>query len=190
MALQMTFKAINDFIGLEGLMLTLLVYSAYSRITANDPLLPSVSQQAIAIKKAIVQIQKIQTKRQVNDALNTRNGPSIVTIYELTLNSNVLVWREGNTGQSGSWEGPYKLIAINGESCILALPHGNTTFRSTSVKPYFTNTKVEPASKESSAKLVPLPVKRGRGRLRKNPNITIFLQNDAQSNNAQFQTSR
>jgi len=43
MALQMTFKAINDFIGLEGLMLTLLVYSAYSRITANDPLLPSVS---------------------------------------------------------------------------------------------------------------------------------------------------
>ena len=59
----MTFKAINDFIGLEGLMLTLLVYSAYSRITANDPLLPSVSQQAIAIKKAIVQIQKIQAKR-------------------------------------------------------------------------------------------------------------------------------
>ena len=63
------------------------------------------------------------------------------------------------------------------------------TFCSTSVKPYFTNTKVEPAGKESSAKPVPLPVKRGKGRPRRNPNITVFLQNDAQLNNAQFQTS-
>jgi len=39
----MTFKAINDFIGLEGLVLTLLVYSAYPRITQNNPLLPSVA---------------------------------------------------------------------------------------------------------------------------------------------------
>ena len=27
-------------------------------------------------------------------------------------------------------------MAINGESCVLALPYGNTTFRSTSVKPF------------------------------------------------------
>ena len=32
-ALQMTFKAINDFIGLKGLIFTLLVYSIYPRIT-------------------------------------------------------------------------------------------------------------------------------------------------------------
>jgi hypothetical protein len=25
---------------------------------------------------------------------------------------------------------------MNGESCVLALPHGNTTFRSMSVKPF------------------------------------------------------
>jgi hypothetical protein len=39
----MTFKAINDFIGLDSLILTLLVYSAYPRITENDPLLLSVA---------------------------------------------------------------------------------------------------------------------------------------------------
>jgi hypothetical protein len=39
----MTFKAINDFVGLEGLMPTLLVYSAYPRITQNNPLSPSVA---------------------------------------------------------------------------------------------------------------------------------------------------
>lgn len=68
--------------------------------------------------------------------LNTRNGPNSTDIHALPLNSDVLVWREGNTGQSGKWEGPFKLISMDGESCILALPHGNTAFRSTSVKPY------------------------------------------------------
>jgi len=39
MALQMAFKAINDIIGLNSLIFTLLVYSAYSQITKHDPLL-------------------------------------------------------------------------------------------------------------------------------------------------------
>jgi len=72
-------------------------------------------------------------------------------------------------------------VAINGKSCILALPHKNTTFRSTSIKLYLTpTTKMEPLSKESSTKLIALPVKRGKGQLRKNFNIFIFLQNNAQ----------
>jgi hypothetical protein len=56
MALQMTFKAINDFISLNSLVLTLLVYSAYLQITKNDPLLLTILQRAIAIKKAIAEV--------------------------------------------------------------------------------------------------------------------------------------
>jgi hypothetical protein len=41
MALQMAFKAINDTAGLNGLVLILLVYGAYPRITKHDP--PSLS---------------------------------------------------------------------------------------------------------------------------------------------------
>jgi hypothetical protein len=83
-------------------------------------------------------------------------------------------------------------VAIKGESCILALPHGNTTFRVTFVKLYFTpiaqieGIKVELASKtgeelasEPSEELAPLLVKCSKGRLYKNLHITIFLQNDA-----------
>ena len=76
-------------------------------------------------------------------------------------------------------------MAINGESCILALPHGNTTFRFTSIKLYLTlnltlttqieGIEVEPTSEESSTKPIALPVKRGRGRLRRNPDIFVFL---------------
>ena len=94
----MAFKAINDIAGLNRLVLTLLVYGAYPRITEHNPLLLLIAQRALAIKKAIAEVQKLRAKRQVNDAINTRNGPNIATIYELTLNFNVLVQREGNIG--------------------------------------------------------------------------------------------
>jgi hypothetical protein len=42
MALQMTFKAINDSIGPNSLVFTLLVYGAYPRMTENDPLLLTI----------------------------------------------------------------------------------------------------------------------------------------------------
>jgi hypothetical protein len=135
MALQMAFKAINDSVAPDGLVPTLLVYGALPRMIQSDTS-PTVAQRSSALKKAMAEIQKLRAKRQVEDALNTRNGPSTTNIHDLPLNSDVLVWREGNTGQTGSWEGPYKLVAKDGESCVLALPYGNTTFRSTSVKPY------------------------------------------------------
>ena len=47
----------------------------------------------------MAKVQKLWAKRQVNNALNTQNSPSIAIIYKLTLNSNVLVWHKGNTGQ-------------------------------------------------------------------------------------------
>ena len=43
MALQMAFKAINDTAGPDGLIPTLLVYSAYPYITKHDPLAPIVT---------------------------------------------------------------------------------------------------------------------------------------------------
>ena len=109
---------------------------------------------------------------------------------------------------------------MDGESCVLALPYGNTTFRSTSVKPYYTEEPVatdqpeqpeQPPSAEQSAgqpagppiattpegdkdtivvdtgdvgRALPEPLaqlpKRGRGRPRKNPHLTVFLEEPAE----------
>jgi hypothetical protein len=55
-ALQMAFKAINDMAGPNRLVLTLLVYGAYPRIAKHDPPSLSVTQRALIIKKAIVEI--------------------------------------------------------------------------------------------------------------------------------------
>jgi hypothetical protein len=42
-ALQITFKAINDIIKPDNLILTLLIYSAYLQITKYNPLSPLVT---------------------------------------------------------------------------------------------------------------------------------------------------
>ena len=52
---------------------------------------PTIIQHANAVKKAIVEIYKLYTERQVADILNMRNGSKINTIYNLPLNSLVLV---------------------------------------------------------------------------------------------------
>lgn len=101
-----------------------------------DPPAPSITQRAAAIRKAMEEISKIRTTRQVNDALNQRNGPSVTAIHDVPLNSDVLVWREGNTGRSGKWTGPFKLLGIDKETCRIQLPSGPTDFRTTLVKPY------------------------------------------------------
>ena len=137
LALQMSFKTINDSVGPNGLVPTLLVFGAYPRMTELDAPSPSITQRAMAMKKAMDEVRKCTASRQVNDALNTCNGPSTASVHDLPINSPVLIYREGKASQSGEWKGPYNLLSIEGESVIIELPHGPTKFRSTSIKPYF-----------------------------------------------------
>jgi hypothetical protein len=138
----MAFKAINDSAGPDGLIPTLLVFGAYPRIVESDAPNPTVAQQAAALKKAMEEVKKLRAERQVADALNMRNGPKTTAIHNLPLNSPVLVWREGPTGQPGYWSGPYNLLSIENETCTIQLPHGPTNFRSTVVKPYLVDPEI------------------------------------------------
>ena len=45
-------------------------------------------------------VRKCTTSRQVNNVLNTWNEPLIAAVHGLPINSPVLVYREGNVGQS------------------------------------------------------------------------------------------
>ena len=148
MALQMAFKAINDTAGPDGLVPTLLVFGAYPRMVELDSPSPSVTQRSNAIKKAMAEIQKLRAERQIADALNQRNGPRTDSVHDLPLNSLVLVWREGNTGQPGYWDGPFTLLEVDGETCVVQLSSGPTPFRSTVVKPY-----LQPDSTKSSLEI-------------------------------------
>jgi len=61
MALQMSFKATNNLVGLNSLIFTILVYSIYLQITEYNPSLLIVLQQALAIRKAINKVCKLST---------------------------------------------------------------------------------------------------------------------------------
>jgi hypothetical protein len=85
-------------------------------------------------------------------------------------------------------------VAINGESCVLALPRGNITFRLTSVKPFNVpdvEVEVDPLELERNSQETEdkediivvntspiVPLKRGRGRPRKNADVIVLLQDD------------
>jgi hypothetical protein len=87
----MAVKAINDTAGPDGLVPTLLVYGAYLRISNLDPPALSIIEWAAIIRKAIAKIIKLRAKQAVNNALHYRNGPNTTLVYDLPLNSKVLI---------------------------------------------------------------------------------------------------
>jgi hypothetical protein len=99
-ALQMTFKVINDSIELDELIFTLLVFDVYLRMIEMNVSSFTITQRAIAMKKVMKEVQKFIAIRQMNDALNTRNDLIIILIHELSLNSFVLMFRENKDNQS------------------------------------------------------------------------------------------
>ena len=113
--LQMAVKTINNTAGPNGLVPTLLVFGAYPRMTEYNAPTPTMTQRAAAIKSAMKEVQRIRAERQVADALNQRNGPGpiVFVVHDLSLNSDVLVWREGNAGMAG--DGP------DHSNCLLSI---------------------------------------------------------------------
>jgi len=63
MALQMAFKAVNDSAGPDGLVPTLLVYGAYPRMSEYEAPTATIAQRALAVRKAMAEIQKLRAKR-------------------------------------------------------------------------------------------------------------------------------
>ena len=137
--LQMAVKAVNDTAGPDGLVPTLLVFGSYPRMTPYDPPAPTITQRAAAVRKAITEVSKLHAKRQVTAALRARNGPNVEDIHALALGSDVLVWRT----HIEKWTGPYRLLAVEDETCTVELPSGPTNFRSTSVKPYISDSTAD-----------------------------------------------
>ena len=87
----MAVKAVNNTAGPDGLVPTLLVYGAYPRMSNLDPPAPSITERAAVIWKAMAKIVKLRAKQAVSNALYYRNGPNTTLVYNLPLNSKVLV---------------------------------------------------------------------------------------------------
>ncbi len=83
--LQIVVKVINDSAGLDGIVLILLVFSIYLRLTKDLPLSPSIIARITAIYKVIKEVRCIYVERQVRDTLIIRNRLNTYRVYELLL---------------------------------------------------------------------------------------------------------
>lgn len=145
--LRMAIKSINETSGPNELVPTLLVFGAYPKISSSSPPSPTISARSVAIRKAMKEVGQIHAKRQVKDALRMRNRPNISKTLQLSPNDDVLVW-----GENYNWTEPFKLLTIDSDTCRVKLPHGPSNFRSTVVKPYYTDDHTDtPTDKNSNS---------------------------------------
>jgi hypothetical protein len=129
--LQMIVKTINDTVDFDELMLILLIFEAYSRMHVMNSSTSSIIQRIIVIEKAMIEIKKLRAQRQIVDALNIRNDSIIISIHDLSINSDVLIWREDK-----KWIDSFKLLNIEDETRKIVLSSESIDFRNTVIKSF------------------------------------------------------
>jgi hypothetical protein len=129
--LELATKAVNDTMGLEELIPTLLVFGALPRPARKAPA-ESQFKRALAIDKAMQEISRIHAERKISFGKRYK-GPFGGEREDLELphRSPVLVYREA----SGVWEGPHRFIFKEGETVCVETSSGRRLFRSCVVKP-------------------------------------------------------
>jgi hypothetical protein len=91
LALQITIKIVNDSASPDDIILILLVFRAYPRITNNSSLLFFIIKKTKTIRKTIKEIQRLHTKHQVKDILTIRNSPNTYLILDLLIQLDIRV---------------------------------------------------------------------------------------------------
>ena len=90
-ALQMAVKAINDTAGLDGIVPTLLVYGSYPQVSTREKTSTTAVEQGNTIRKAMRTIAELNARRDVTEALHSRNRPDVNELLGLVIGEDVLV---------------------------------------------------------------------------------------------------
>ena len=98
--LQMTVKTVNDTAEANGLVFTLLIFDAYSRMHHLNLSAPNIIQRAVVINKTMGEVKKMMAKKQIRNALNFKNGSIVNHFHDLSINSEILIWKEDNAEKS------------------------------------------------------------------------------------------
>jgi len=81
----MAIKTINDLIGPNRIIPTLLVFSAYLQLTKIDPLSLSITKRTEAIYIVTKEICRLYIEKQVKDILTIHNSPNTKITLDLPL---------------------------------------------------------------------------------------------------------
>jgi hypothetical protein len=83
--LQIIIKTINNTTSLNGLILILLIWGIYLKINRDSALVLSIKKRNIIYQYTKIKLEKIKTKRQINNTLGIRNGPNRTEIKDLLI---------------------------------------------------------------------------------------------------------
>jgi hypothetical protein len=81
----MTVKAVNNLAGPNKIVLTLLIFGLYLKITEIDTPSPTIAKRAEVICAVTKKVRRLHTKQQVSNALVIRNSLNIIAIVDLPL---------------------------------------------------------------------------------------------------------
>lgn len=76
--LYMAFKAINDIVGLNSLVPTLLIFSTYPHIITNSLSLVFQQQRANTITKVMSKLHKLNVQQRIQKVFSIQNGPDTI----------------------------------------------------------------------------------------------------------------
>jgi hypothetical protein len=83
--LQIIIKTINNTTSLNGLILILLIWGIYLKINRDSALVLSIKKRNIIYQYTKIKLEKMKTKRQINNTLGIRNGPNRTEIKDLSI---------------------------------------------------------------------------------------------------------
>lgn len=152
--LKLAVHGVNNTMGPEGLVPTLLVFGALPRPARKTPA-PSQLQRQQALEEASKAVEHEQAKRRLAFALRHPSGPkgkeATAALAQIPPGSRVLVYRTKNKKWEGpKWEGPHRLISLDGETVVVQTERGRKIFRSVCVRPYDTPNSPSSKGKHSS----------------------------------------
>lgn len=136
-------KPINETVGFDGILSTLLLFDAIChRGLPKDLLTPSRFRRATAVRKATELMARHSANRQVHGAMRSQSGPVASEIQKAPIWSLVLV--DGPYKEKR--EEPFTLLGNCGEDVTVVLPppSGPTRSCSTVVCPYIVKDSPSP----------------------------------------------
>ena len=115
LALALAVKAMNDTLGPEGYVPSVLVFGEYPRVhtkSEKPPPKKTLSERSKIAALARKECESIMAKMKVDRALRHRIPPNADHKYDI--GSQILIWRERvHSNRIGEWMGPFKVIDVN-----------------------------------------------------------------------------
>ena len=133
--LALSNKAMNDTVGPEGLVPSLLAFGVIPRVSTATSKLPDQAARLSMMQIARDEMESITARLRLKTVLRARLPTATHAI--LTEGDPVLVWRKKGKASNSSWNGPFQVLKIEGKVITVSDGRGKAReYNASAVKLY------------------------------------------------------